>query len=307
MKEGALAIGMAINYTPSATHAEVLEVFRVAATYHASVHVHLRFLGSREPDTGLSALEEVIAAAATTAAPLHVVHITSMGLRDTPQLMALIRAAQNRGIDVTTECYPYPAASTSLESALFDPGWQKRMGISYAELQWVKTGERLTAQTFARYRQEGGDVIVFMIPETIVRTAIADPQVMIASDGMPFTGSKVHPRGQGTFSRVLGPYVREERALDLMTALRKMTLEPARRLERRAPLFKGKGRLRVQADADITIFDPARIVDRATFDEPLQYSDGIQFVLVGGVPVVSQGQLVENVFPGRATRAPVFQ
>jgi len=95
--------------------------------------------------------------------------------------------------------------------------------------------------------------------------------------------------------------------LDLMTALRKMTLMPAQRLEKRAPAFQNKGRIRVGADADITVFDPARILDKATFEEPLQYSDGISLVLVNGVPVIKDGKLVEGVFPGRAARAPIMQ
>jgi N-acyl-D-aspartate/D-glutamate deacylase len=134
---------------------------------------------------------------------------------------------------------------------------------------------------------------------------MADPIVMVASDGMPLTGPGVHPRGQGTFARVLGHYVREERALDLMTALRKMTLMPAQRLERRAPMFKDKGRIRAGADADITVFDPDRVIDKATYENPLQYSEGIQFVLVNGVAVVTDGQLVAGVFPGRPARAPM--
>ena len=130
---------------------------------------------------------------------------------------------------------------------------------------------------------------------------------MIASDGMPLTGPKIHPRGQGTYSRVLGHYVREEKALDLMTALHKMTLMPAQRLEKRAPMFKDKGRIRMGADADITVFDPTRIIDKATFDNPLQYSDGIQFVLVHGVPVIKDGAFVDGVTPGKPARAPISQ
>jgi dihydroorotase len=304
-REGALAEGMGINYTPEASHSEIVEMFKVAAKFGASVHVHLRYAGIKEPTTGLAALEEVLAAAASTGAPLHVVHITSMGLRDTPQLIAMIEGARRRGIDVTTECYPYTAASTGLESAVFDPGWQESMAITYKDLQWAATGERLTAETFEKYRKEGGIVVIHAIPEEAAREAVANPIVMIASDGMRITGAKVHPRGQGTFSRVLGHYVREEKALDLMTALRKMTLMPAQRLEKRAPAFKNKGRIRVGADADITIFDPDRIIDKATFDEPLQYSEGIEFVLVNGVPVLKKGQLVDGVFPGRAARAPI--
>lgn len=306
-RQGALAEGMGVNYTPGATRQEIVEMFRVAAKYGASVHVHLRYAGLKEPTTGVAGLEEVLAAAAATGAPLHVVHITSMGLKFTPDLIAMVAGAQKHGLDVTTECYPYTAGSTALESAIFDPGWQENMGITYRDVQWAETGERLTAETFEKYRKKGGIVVIHSIPEDAARAAVANPIVMIASDGMPITGAKVHPRGQGTFSRVLGHYVREEKALDLMTALRKITLMPAQRLEKRAPVFRDKGRIRVGADADITVFDQARVIDRATFDEPLQTSVGIQFVLVNGVAVLKDGQTVEGVFPGRAERAPISQ
>jgi N-acyl-D-aspartate/D-glutamate deacylase len=305
LQRGALAVGMGINYTAAATHDEILDVFRIAASANASVHVHLRHAGLKEPGTGLVGLQEVIADAAATGAPLHVVHITSMGLGSTSILLAVIKGARAHGLDVTTECYPYTAGSTALESAIFDEGWQERQGITYQDLQWAKTGERLTAETFAKYRKEGGMVVVFSIPEEALRLAVGDPIVMIASDGMPITGQKVHPRGQATFARVLGHYVREEKMLDLMTALRKMTLLPAQRLEKRAPMFVHKGRIRTGADADITIFDPEKVVDKATFDQPLESSAGIPFVLVSGVPVVKDGRLVNDVFPGRAARAPL--
>src|SRR6202040_3493721 len=192
---------------------------------------------------------------AATGAPLHVVHITSMGLKLTPELIAMVEGAQRHGLDVTTECYPYTAGSTALESAIFDAGWQENMGITYKDVQWAETGERLTAETFETYRKKGGIVVIHSIPEEAARTAVANPIVMIASDGMPITGSKVHPRGQGTFSRVLGHYVRDEKVLDLMTALRKMTLMPAQRLEKRAPGFHNRGRIRAGADADILLID----------------------------------------------------
>jgi dihydroorotase len=306
-RQGALAEGMGINYTAAATHQEIVEMFRAAAKYGGSVHVHLRYAGIKEPATGLTGLEEVVAAAAETGAPLHVVHVTSMGLKFTPDLIAMVEGAQRHGLDVTTECYPYTAGSTMLQSAIFDPGWQESQGITYKDLQWADTGERLTAESFEKYRKQGGIVVIHSIPEEAARTAVANPIVMIASDGMMITGAKVHPRGQGTFSRVLGHYVREEKALDLMTALRKMTLMPAQRLQKRAPAFQNKGRIRVGSDADITVFDANRVIDKATYDAPLQYSEGIQFVLVNGVPVVKDGQLVEGIFPGQAARAPISQ
>ncbi len=305
LQQGALAVGMGINYTSAASHAEIVEVFKVAAAYHASVHVHLRYAGMKEPTSGLAAIEEVIAAAASTGALLHVVHITSMGLKDTPRLIAMVEGARARGLDVTTEAYPYPAGSTAIDSAVFDPGWQEAQGITYKDLQWAQTGERLTAETFEKYRKQGGIVIIFSIPESAVREALANPTIMVASDGMPITGPKVHPRGQGTFCRVLGHYVREEKVLDLMTALRKMTLLPAQRLEKRAPVFQNKGRIRVGADADITLFNPDTVIDKATFEDPLQFSAGISYVLVNGVPVVRDGAIVSGVFPGRGARAPM--
>src|SRR5712692_777422 len=287
---GALAVGVGINYTTAASHDEIVDVFWLAAKHGASVRVHLRHAGLQEPATGLVGIEEVIAAAAATGAQLHVVHITSMGLKNTPRLIAMVKGAREHGLDVTTECYPYTAGSTQLESAIFDSGWQERQGITYKDVQWTKTGERLTAETFAKYRKEGGVVVIFSIPEEAARTAVSDRLVMIASDGMPITGSKVHPRGQATFARVVGHYVRQEKVLSLMTALRKMTLMPAQRLEKRAPMFRDKGRIRVGADADITMFDPEKVIDKATFDDPLQPSQGIPFVLVNGIAVVREGR-----------------
>ncbi len=304
LAEGALAVGAGINYTEAASRDEIVQVFRIAARHHASTHVHVRYAGIQEPNTGLAAVKEVLEAAEATGAAVHIVHITSIGLGDTPRLLDAVKAARARGVDATTECYPYTAGSTALESAIFDPGWQARLGIGYGDLQWAATGERLNEETFARYRKQGGIVLVHSIPENVVKKAIGDPIVMIASDGMPITGPRVHPRGQGTFSRVLGRYVRDEKTLDLMTALRKMTLMPAERLQGRAPVFRNKGRISEGADADITVFDPARIHDVATYEEPLQKSEGVRFVLVHGVAVVRNGQVVRGVFPGRAVRGP---
>jgi dihydroorotase len=113
-----------------------------------------------------------------------------------------------------------------------------------------------------------------------------------------------HPRTSGTYSKVLGRYVREAGSLSLMDALRKMTLMPARRLEARVPAMAAKGRIRAGADADLTIFDPARVADRSTYREPSLQPEGIRHVVVGGVAVVSDGKLVQGVSPGRAVRAP---
>ncbi|MCS5659997.1 MAG: amidohydrolase family protein, partial [Dehalococcoidia bacterium] len=111
-----------------------------------------------------------------------------------------------------------------------------------------------------------------------------------------------HPRGSGSYARVLGRYVRDEGILDLMDALRRMTIEPARRLEARVPAMQTKGRIYAGADADITIFDPKTVIDRATYTNGAIPSEGFRYVLVNGIPIVDGGQFVEDVRPGRPIR-----
>jgi dihydroorotase len=181
---------------------------------------------------------------------------------------------------------------------MFGEGWEEKLGISYGDLQWVATGERLTKETFDTYRKTGGLVIIHMMKPEWINTGVADPGVMIASDGMPYA-KLAHPRTAGTFSRVLGKYVREDKVIDLFTAIEKMTLLPAKRLEGIAPMMRFKGRMQVGADADITIFNPNTIIDKATFEKGLEFSAGIDYVMVNGIFVLKNGKTVATVFPGQ--------
>jgi N-acyl-D-aspartate/D-glutamate deacylase len=304
LKRGALAVGLGPAYTEAATNQEIVDVFRVAAKYHASCHVHIR-APLTQVEGNFSGFEEVMAAAAISGAPLHVVHIQSTGGPNVRQELQMIADARSHGLDVTTESYPYTMGMTSIQAAMFDHK-EDEPASYYSAMLWPETGEHLTKELFLRYRKQGGWVIVPGNTPENVRAATVSPLTMIASDGHLANG-KGHPRTAGTYSLVLGRYVREEKALDLMAALRKMTLMPAQRLEKRAPMFKDKGRIRIGTDADITVFDPNRVIDRATYEKPAEHSEGIQFVLVNGVPVVKDGKLVDGVFPGRAARAPISQ
>lgn len=301
LERGALGIGMGIEYTPGATPWEVLEMFRAAAAFPgAPVHVHVR--GTEAPHHWMETAE-LILGTVVSGAPLHIVHANSSFGSDAPKLFDMITAAHARGIDVTTEAYPYTVSMTGIGSAPFDD-WQKWTDERFARFIWPSTGERLTRESFGRYRAIGGVVLIEGMTEERLRPALVSPLTMIASDGV-LEGGAAHPRLAGTYSRILGRYVREQQVLSLMDALRKMTIMPAQRLEARAPAMANKGRLRVGADADITIFNPATVIDRATFTQPLLPSQGILHVLVAGVPVVRAGAFLPGMTPGTAVRASI--
>jgi N-acyl-D-aspartate/D-glutamate deacylase len=223
LAQGAVAVGFGTAYTPAATMAEIETMFRVAAAHDASAHIHVR--------GGPAGLAETIETAARAGVSLHVVHANSSGGAQTPVFLSVIARAREGGRDVTTEAYPYGAG------------------------KWVETGERLTRETFERYRAQGGTVIIHSRTEEMTLAAISNPLTMIASDGFIENG-RGHPRTSGSYARVLGRYVREQGVVELVDALRRMSLEPARRLEARVPSMVNKGRIRVGADADITVFDP---------------------------------------------------
>jgi dihydroorotase len=295
LEQGGLGMGMGIAYTPTATPDEILSLFYLAARFKRPVFVHMR------GGNVVASLQEVITDAAVSGAPLHVVHINSAATAKTPLALRMIEGARARGLDVTTEAYPYTASMTEIASAAYD-GWERRGADAFATLLWPATGERLTRESFERYRKQGGFVIQFGNTEEMVRAAVSHPAVMIASDGIVENG-KGHPRGVGTFARVLGQYVREQKALSLMDAVRKSSLMPAQRLESMSPQMRQKGRIKVGADADISVFDAARVIDKATFENASQYSAGFRYVLVDGAFVVRDGKVQEGVSPGEGIRA----
>ena len=294
LKEGGLGIGVIPAYLPGATRSEIYRVYQMAARWKVPIFTHVRGRGEE-------GVQEAVANAAGTGASVHIVHLNSSTRASIPLMLDMIAGARKRGIDITTEAYPYTAGSTFLESALFDEGWQEAMGISYGDLQWQASGERLTKESFARYREQGGIVILHSMKPEWIKLAMAAPFVIVASDTMPYARG-AHPRGGGTFSKVLGEYVREMQVTTLMEALRRMTLLPAKRLEAIAPEMKNKGRIKVGADADVTIFDPATVKDTGTYETGPRFAVGIPYVIVNGVPVVSQGATVAGAFPGRAVQ-----
>src|SRR5262249_29004731 len=187
-------------------------------------------------------------------ASLQIVHIGSSCLADAPECLAMVAGARARGLDVTTEAYPYVAGMTEINSALFDPGWQEKLGISYDALMLPGTGERLTKARFDELHAspKSTPVVLFLNHQEMVDVVIANPLVSIASDG-----ELGHPRDAGTYCQILARYVRKLRTVSLMDAIRKMSLMPAQRLEKATVTARRKGRIQEGADADIVGFDPA--------------------------------------------------
>jgi N-acyl-D-aspartate/D-glutamate deacylase len=298
---GALGIGMGIEYAPGATRLEVIDMFRLAAKRKLPVYTHMRSAGRVEPGSAIQSVEEVIGASAISGAPVHIVHINSTCLKDSLECLSLVEGARAHGIDVTTEAYPYIAGMTAINSAIFNPGWREKLGIDYNNLVLPGTGEHLTKERFDELHNSNAKqwILIFANTQQIVDELIPNPLIMIASDG-----AEGHPRNAGTYSRVLAQYVREQRSLSWMEALRKMTLMPAQMLERSTPDAKRKGRIQEGADADIVVFDPNTISDRSTFQKPMEPSVGVHYLLVGGRVLIDDGKMASGVFPGKAVLGP---
>ena len=308
LRAGGVAVGIGIAYTPRVSPEEVAAVFGVAAKHGAFVHAHL--------GGGVASLMALVNLSRASGAPLHVAHINSTAGSEIGAYLAAVNDARARKVDVTTEVYPYTAGATLIQSALYD-NWETWPDERFGALQWAATGERLTRETFAKYRAQGGSVISHSNSEESLRIGIADPLPMFASDGgRDLDDNPTHPRVTGTFARILGHYVREEKVLSLSDALRRMTIDPARRLESRVPEMRDRGRLRAGAYADITVFDPATVIDRSTYTNAAAYSEGIRHVIVNGTPIVRDGNFATHVtlqgqrivfgsrMPGRPIRAP---
>ncbi len=194
------------------------------------------------------------------------------------------------------------AGCSSIDSALFnDDLWQEQLGISYEGLTYVSTGQRLDATSFAKYRKEGGLIIINSIPEQAVLDCLQSPIALMGSDAL-----RGHPRAAGACARVLGHYVRERGIITLMEAIRKMSLLPAQRLESASSQMKTRGRICLGATADLCIFDPMTVKDCATYEQPKLPSQGIVHVLINGTFVVRDGKLVtmekDTKPPGQAIR-----
>jgi N-acyl-D-amino-acid deacylase len=302
MEAGALGLSTGLIYPPGlfAATEELIELGRVAGEHGGIYASHIR----DEGDGMLDAVAEALRIGEEGGVPVQISHHKAMLERNwgrVEQSLPLIEEARGRGLDVTVDVYPYTAGSTGLGALLLAGSAEEAMGeqLLVVSVKHQHEFEGMTLAEIARrmglplreaglrlLEQEENAVVVvaFAMSEEDVRRVMRYEQAMFGSDGIPSPTGKPHPRLYGTFPRVLGLYVRKERLFSLEEAVRKMTSLPARkhRLRRR-------GEIRPGYFADLCLFDPKTVVDRATYEEPRQYPEGIPYVIVNGRLVVDAG------------------
>lgn len=326
LSEGGLGVGFLIGYAPPSGRKEYYEINRLAAARNVPTFTHVRFMSVEEPQSSFEAYQEMVATAAATGAHMHICHLNSTSLRDAPRVIELISSAQKRGVPLSVEAYPYAAGSTVIGAAMFKgPNWRERLGGAKAS-DFEYNGKPLDEESFAKLQKDNpGALIVIhflnpgVIPgdQELLDQSVLYPGGAIASDAMPWTvdgktlqgqvwplpaNAYAHPRSAGTFSRFLRQYVHDRHAISLPEAIAKMTLIPADILGPSIPQMKHKGRLSPGNDADIVVFDPEAVADRATYAHPAQTSVGMRWVIVNGRPVIADGKLDLKALPGRPIR-----
>jgi len=347
MRDGALGVSTSLQYVPArfAKTDELVELAKVAHQYGGIYATHQR----SEANTIDASLDEVFEIAQKAQIPVEIWHLKTAYKKNWGRMshvLARIKQARDRGLDVTADIYPYIAGSTALSACLppwaleggtdkmltrlRDPQLRERMKkeIAADQTEWENIylgsggpsgvligsvvnreleplqGKRIS-EIASEQKKDPLDVvfdliladhgqtgaIYFMMSEADMRLAMQSPFVSFctdsgarATDG-PLAGSKSHPRGWGSYPRILGQYVRDEKVLSLESAVHKMTGAPAARVG-----LRERGLIKEGMFADITVFDPAKVIDRATFESPNQYPTGIDYVLVNGKVSVDKGE-----------------
>ncbi|WGL17886.1 amidohydrolase family protein [Microbulbifer bruguierae] len=325
LEEGGLGIGFLLGYAPGAGRKEYFHMTELAAASNMPTYTHARFLSMLEPNSSFEAMAEIIAAAAGTGAHAHIVHMNSISLRDIGPISKMIANAQNAGVALSTEAYPYGAGATNIGAAMFRAeNWRARVGNISAH-NFDMNGARLSEKEFARLQEEapGTSIVVHLLDtsvkedQALLDQALLFPGGVIATDGGDWLkegellpqdtwplpdDAWSHPRSAGTYARFIRHYVRDTQQLSLLQAVERVSYGPAKILQESVPQMRHKGRIEVGADADIVIFDLDEIDDRATYIKPASTSVGFDYVLVNGEILVDKGVLDTRAMPGLPVR-----
>ncbi|MFD5466081.1 amidohydrolase family protein [Kitasatospora sp. NPDC127059] len=328
--EGGLGIGINGGYAPGYGRKEYHALAKLAAKHKVPTFTHVRYLSVQEPESGFEALGELISLAAATGAHMHICHLNANAGRDVKACVELIAEAQENGVPVTVESYPYGGCSSTVGAEVFRGDWLARWGAEDASVMELN-GEPMTQEKIDELQKNAPGTVVnmhFLHPDDkpedaeLLDLSVLFPGAAIASDAMPWVNKDgtlvegdvwplpaeafAHPRSAGCFSRFLSRWARgadgEKPKVSLVEAIRRTSLIPAQILEKSVPQMRSKGRIQVGADADIVVFDLATVQDNATFTAPAQHSTGFRHVLVNGTPIIRDGKELLEQRPGKPIR-----
>jgi len=326
LADGALGIGVLLGYAPAVDPAEYLRVSQLAAQAGVATFTHARDLIEMVPGAVVDGAEEIVRAAGETGAHMHYCHVNSTSQRHIDRVLGLVARAQAAGARISTEAYPYGSGMTAIGAAFLAPERLGERGLLPRSLTYAPTGERVASEARLRELRDadpGGLAIIELLNEdepadrALLMRSLTFSGAVVASDAMPLTwngpadplawppgaNAMTHPRTAGTFCRAVRLLTGGTRPLSLSDALGRCSLEPARLLESSVPAMRRKGRVRAGADADLVVFDPGTLTDRATYARSTMPSAGIRHVLVNGAFVVRDGAIVPEARPGRPVRA----
>ncbi|WP_338426647.1 amidohydrolase family protein [Sphingopyxis kveilinensis] len=326
LAEGGIGVGFPLGHHPDTNRSEYLEISRIAARWDAPTFTHLRTKNTHEPRGVIEGATELIGVAAATGARMHLCHVNSSALRETPRILAMIAGAQARGLHVTTEAYPWGAGSTRISTPFLDPDNLPLLDLEPGDIAIVATGERVRDRAeLERLRKAAPSTLVAIhylderdeTQRGFIEQAIRFPGSLIVSDAIPYiVGNEpltaprwplpdeamAHPRIAASFTKVIADYVLDRRTLPLGDMIERATLLPARLLEPSVPDMRRKGRIQPGADADIVAFDLASLAVHADFDHPARPSTGMKYVLVAGSLLIDGGEIRRDRRDGRPVR-----
>lgn len=287
IEKGAIGISFGLEYSPGIEYDEIVKLCKYVGHKDVLLSAHFR----KDAKFGIDSIRELIDVSMETGLPMQISHLgscTAYGMMK--DSLNVIKNAIDKGVDITADCYPYDAFSTYIGSSVFDDGCFELWNKTFDSILLVEEpykGIRCDEKIFYKVRKEYPNMLVvaFVMNEEEVIEALKAPFVMVASDGV-YRRGQGHPRGAGTFPRVIGKYVRELNQLSLMDALQKMTMIPAKRLG-----LTSKGEVKEGYDADLVIFDFDEIIDTADFKSPIAKPKGISHVIIDGKIAVENNEI----------------